>query len=277
MKLTFDTGALRDFARKNGPKKACWLADLAVLYICGERPSCRALAARWGASVGAVHAFVKEAGEIKAFEHKIEHSLNSEYLKISELSTVFEHSLNIEPLSPLSPFSSSPSFPPAPPITTLSSIPPISPTLNMRACEGQGPDLFQDDSQPTPPAPLPENWRYISSARRFALGNDPERIAAYKRKLMRDDLARVAQDIGMDPEQQQLFMDKWGENTPGNELLKAEYETTFNLRTRANTWMNTYRRIHKTADARTRPEDNKTVNDFWDQLVFDSEDAKKTK
>lgn len=75
------------------------------------------------------------------------------------------------------------------------------------------------------------DWRYPSSVVRSALGFDPERIAGWKRDRMEAELRAMAPEIGMEERMIVAFMRKWGENT--GELLRAEYEPTFVLRTRA--------------------------------------------
>ena len=84
------------------------------------------------------------------------------------------------------------------------------------------------------------DWRYPSSVVRSVLGFDPNRIAEWKREQMEKELRSMAGEIGMDDRMISAFMRKWGENT--GELLRAEYEPTFVLRTRAEGFVENWRR-----------------------------------
>ena len=97
---------------------------------------------------------------------------------------------------------------------------------------------YAREQKPIPPTPFPkEDWRYLSSARKFSLGNNPDLIADYKRKLIADELAAVAAEINMPADAQERFLNKWCEHNPGNERIKADFEPTFNVRDRAIQWM----------------------------------------
>lgn len=85
--------------------------------------------------------------------------------------------------------------------------------------------------------PQAENWRYLSSARRFALGNDPDVIAEYKKKLIAEELSLIAGEIRMPKDAQDKFLTKWCEHNPGSDKIKADYEATFNIRDRAIQFM----------------------------------------
>ena len=82
-----------------------------------------------------------------------------------------------------------------------------------------------------------EDWRHLSSARKFSLGNNPDRIAGFKRTLIANELSEIAAEIQMPKEAQEKFLTKWCEHNPGSATIKAEFEPTFNVRDRAIQWM----------------------------------------
>lgn len=107
-----------------------------------------------------------------------------------------------------------------------------------------------------------ENWRHLSSLRKFALGNDPDLIADYKRKLISEELQRVAPELKMPKEAQEKFLSKWCEHNPHSEKIKAEFEAVFNVRDRAEQFMGWW------SSNRTSPSDSKRAkrlnpNDKW--------------
>lgn len=107
-----------------------------------------------------------------------------------------------------------------------------------------------------------ENWRHLSSLRKFALGNDPDLIADYKRKLISEELQRVAPELKMPKEAQEKFLSKWCEHNPRSEKIKAEFEAVFNVRDRAEQFMGWW------TSNRTSPSDSKRAkklnpNDKW--------------
>ena len=107
-----------------------------------------------------------------------------------------------------------------------------------------------------------ENWRHLSSLRKFALGNDPDLIADYKRKLISEELQRVAPELKMPKEAQEKFLSKWCEHNPHSEKIKAEFEAVFNVRDRAEQFMGWW------TSNRTSPSDSKRAkklnpNDKW--------------
>lgn len=107
-----------------------------------------------------------------------------------------------------------------------------------------------------------ENWRHLSSLRKFALGNDPDLIADYKRKLISEELQRAAPELKMPKEAQEKFLSKWCEHNPHSEKIKAEFEAVFNVRDRAEQFMGWW------TSNRTSPSDSKRAkrlnpNDKW--------------
>lgn len=81
------------------------------------------------------------------------------------------------------------------------------------------------------------NWRHVSSVRRAILGNNRDKIAAYKRELFRDEAVRLAQRVGMNSRQVEAFVRWWTESTPGSDTLKAELQPTFDIESRMRNWM----------------------------------------
>ena len=123
-----------------------------------------------------------------------------------------------------------------------------------------------------PPEKISPDWKHVSSVQRSALGFDKDRIAEFKGQAFAQQVGEIARDLGMTEEQQDAFIRYWTEHNPGNERLKAEYETTFDIRRRMRTWMD---RDRPTA----RPQQGKSKiqgivderNKFQDQLngIFD--------
>lgn len=87
-----------------------------------------------------------------------------------------------------------------------------------------------------------ENWRFLSSARKFSLGNNPDAIADYKKELIAEELSLVAAEIKMPQDAQEKFLAKWCEHNPGSDKIKADYEATFNIRDRAIQFMGWWNR-----------------------------------
>ena len=116
----------------------------------------------------------------------------------------------------------------------------------------------------TATTPQAENWRYLSSVRKFSLGNNPDAIAEYKRKLIAEELSVIAAEIKMPSDAQEKFLTKWCEHNPGSEKIKADYEATFNIRDRAiqfMSWWNQSRpAINQREDSRRKQLD---VNEKW--------------
>ena len=101
-----------------------------------------------------------------------------------------------------------------------------------------------------------EDWRNLSSLRKDMLGWDKDRIAEYKRKLIRDELEGIAGKIGLSEEDIDAFLLKWCEHTPGDDRIKAEYEPTFNVSERAKNYIG----VGKKRGLRQQKKD---VNDKW--------------
>lgn len=117
----------------------------------------------------------------------------------------------------------------------------------------------------TPQTPLQaENWRHLSSVRRFELGNNPDAIAEYKKKLIAEELSLIAAEIKMPKDAQEKFLTKWCEHNPGREKIKAEFEPTFNVRDRAIQWMGWWKQ-GRPASSQADEERKKrlNVNEKW--------------
>lgn len=112
------------------------------------------------------------------------------------------------------------------------------------------------------------DWRHVSSVRRALLGNNRDKIAAYKRELFRDEVERLAPQVKMNSRQVDSFVRWWTENTPGSETLKAEYQDTFDILSRMQSWMERERpAAAPAAQPKGRMEkledDLKLINDFF--------------
>lgn len=118
-----------------------------------------------------------------------------------------------------------------------------------------------NDTPPQAP-PQAENWRYLSSARRFALCNNPDAIAEYKKKLIAEELSLIAGAIGMPKEAQEMFLVKWCEHNPGSEMLRADYEQPFNIKDRATQFMAWWKK-HDHRDRDKEREERLNVNAKW--------------
>lgn len=106
-----------------------------------------------------------------------------------------------------------------------------------------------------------ENWRYLSSARKSALGFNPDEIAKYKRRLIAEELSKIAFEIKMPIDAQEKFLAKWCEHNPGSEKIKADYETVFNVKDRAIQFMGWWNqsRANKGQDKNNQP----NINEKW--------------
>lgn len=113
-------------------------------------------------------------------------------------------------------------------------------------------------------SPQAENWRHLSSVRRFELGNNPDAIAEYKKKLIAEELSPIAAEIKMPKDAQEKFLTKWCEHNPGRETIKAEFEPTFNVRDRAIQWMGWWKQ-GRPASSQADEERKKrlNVNEKW--------------
>ena len=112
------------------------------------------------------------------------------------------------------------------------------------------------------------SWRFVSSVQRFALHNNPDEIAEFKRGLFRREVEVYAVEVGMPAREQEKFVSWWTEHDPGKEKIRAEFEAVFNVPDRMKTWMdrNTTRGAQPAQKSRMDQfEDNmKFINDFFD-------------
>lgn len=81
------------------------------------------------------------------------------------------------------------------------------------------------------------SWRFVSSVQRFALHNNPDEIAEFKRGLFRREVEVYAVEVGMPAREQEKFVGWWTEHDPGKEKIRAEFEAVFNVPDRMKTWM----------------------------------------
>lgn len=112
-----------------------------------------------------------------------------------------------------------------------------------------------------------EDWRFVSSVRRAELGFDKDRIADYKRQVFTRQADAIAPKIGMTAEQKEAFLRWWTEHSPGSDKIKADFEQTFDIRSRMQNWIERDGRargrqqtdqrskVQKTIDARTEFQD----------------------
>ena len=107
-----------------------------------------------------------------------------------------------------------------------------------------------------------ENWRFLTSARKFSLGNNPDAIADYKKELIAEELSLVAAEIKMPQDAQEKFLAKWCEHNPGSDKIKADYEATFNIRDRAIQFMGWWKRNDGRQSATQQP---KSRSDKFDE------------
>lgn len=108
--------------------------------------------------------------------------------------------------------------------------------------------------------PQKENWRHLSSARKASLGFHPDAIAEYKRSLIASELSTIAVEIGMPQDAQSKFLSKWCEHNTGSDMIKADYEATFNVRDRAVQWMGWWK---KGEEKKTKDNDKLNPNAKW--------------
>lgn len=90
---------------------------------------------------------------------------------------------------------------------------------------------------PTAPAHTRESWTFISSVRRSVLGNDPERIAEFKKELFLSEAQQMAPVMMMTDKQLDGFVRYWTEHTKGSEKIRAEYEMVFDMKSRIQNWI----------------------------------------
>lgn len=110
--------------------------------------------------------------------------------------------------------------------------------------------------------PSSVDWRHVSSVRRALLGNNRDKIAAYKRELFRDEVVRLAVRVGMNSRQIEAFVRWWTENTPGSDTLKAELQPTFDIESRMRNWMERERPAAATAPAPQQSRFDKLQDDL---------------
>ena len=80
------------------------------------------------------------------------------------------------------------------------------------------------------------NWRHLSSARLDQLRITGQSVADFKRTLLLQEVNEVAAELGLSRTDIEAFMQKWGESSPGSEMIRAEYEPTFNTKDRAKNY-----------------------------------------
>lgn len=81
-----------------------------------------------------------------------------------------------------------------------------------------------------------ENWRHLSSARLDFLRVQGIPVADFKRSLLLAEVNSVAGELGLTRTDIDAFMQKWGESSPGSDMIRAEYEPTFSVRERAKNY-----------------------------------------
>ena len=81
-----------------------------------------------------------------------------------------------------------------------------------------------------------DNWRHLSSARLDYLRTSDQSVADFKRSLLLQEVNETAAELGLSRTDIEAFMQKWGESSPGSEMIRAEYEPTFNTKERAKNY-----------------------------------------
>lgn len=105
-----------------------------------------------------------------------------------------------------------------------------------------------DSLPPVPPIPFNnlerdrnararEDWRHLSSARLDYLRMNGQAVADFKRSLLLEEVKGIAGELGLSRTDVESFMQKWGESSPGSDMIRAEYEPTFNVRERAKNYV----------------------------------------
>lgn len=99
---------------------------------------------------------------------------------------------------------------------------------------------------PQPPAPA-DDFRFLSSMERDALGFDGDRIAEAKRAKMAAQLDNyrktlAAEGLPMDDGQRLRFLDHWCAHRPGSGEIRAEGDPYFSLPAKARRWAEEDRR-----------------------------------
>ena len=81
-----------------------------------------------------------------------------------------------------------------------------------------------------------DNWRHLSSAKLDHLRTSGQSVADFKRSLLLQEVNEAAAELGLSRTDIEAFMQKWGESSPGSEMIRAEYEPTFNTKERAKNY-----------------------------------------
>ena len=84
---------------------------------------------------------------------------------------------------------------------------------------------------------LKRSWRYLSSVEKSVCGNDKNRMAEMKKEIFRAEVESFAPELGMPQQQVESFIRYWAEHNQGSDKIKAEYEPTFDVRSRMESWM----------------------------------------
>ena len=81
-----------------------------------------------------------------------------------------------------------------------------------------------------------DDWRHLSNARLDQIRITGQSVANFKRSLLLQEVNDVAAELGLSRTDIEAFMQKWGESSPGSEMIRAEYEPTFNTKERAKNY-----------------------------------------
>lgn len=82
----------------------------------------------------------------------------------------------------------------------------------------------------------------LSSVERDWCRGDLEREIYIKRVHLSDNLATIQKEIGMDESEKEQFLKWWCSPRPGTSEIRAEGDAYFNLRQRAENWMERVRK-----------------------------------
>lgn len=147
--------------------------------------------------------------------------------------------------------------------------PSVQPTINQQSTNNQ--PLLKNirikeynTGNNNAPAYTREDWRYISSVRRSTLNNDPDRIADHKRSLFRAEVNSLANELGMTSQQVEAFCRYWSESSPRSERIKADFEITFDTRSRMQNWIERDRPRITT----TRPAEKSRMDQFKENMEY---------
>ena len=106
------------------------------------------------------------------------------------------------------------------------------------------------------------SWRFVTSVQRFALHNNPDKIAEFKRDLFRREVEVYAVEVGMPARDQEKFVSWWTEHDPGKEKIRAEFENVFNIPDRMRTWMD------RNTTRGTQPAQKSRMDSLQDDMNF---------